>query len=201
MLPLRPAAASAQGPGATEQRDNPTPVDWVLAVVALVVCLYPVLPIPDRRRRRRIRRLPRPAGLARRRRGVGPVLLLLVLEACRRTTGWSLPAVCVLFLGYAYYGGYLPQAWPSPRRHRLLPDHQRALQRATGFYGVPLDVAATYIVLFTIYGAVLDALRRRPVLRRPVLRRVPPLAAAPGRTVTPPASCSARSPAPARRPR
>ncbi|HEX2284622.1 MAG TPA: C4-dicarboxylate ABC transporter permease, partial [Mycobacterium sp.] len=26
------------------QRDNPTPVDWLLAVVALVACLYPVLP-------------------------------------------------------------------------------------------------------------------------------------------------------------
>lgn len=26
----------------------------------------------------------------------------------------------------------------------------------SGFYGTPLDVAATYIVLFTIYGAVLD---------------------------------------------
>ena len=29
--------------------------------------------------------------------------------------------------------------------------------QSTGLYGVPLDVAATYIVLFTIYGAVLDA--------------------------------------------
>ena len=26
------------------QRDNPTPVDWLLAVVALLACLYPVLP-------------------------------------------------------------------------------------------------------------------------------------------------------------
>lgn len=28
--------------------------------------------------------------------------------------------------------------------------------QSTGLYGVPLDVAATYIVLFTIYGAVLE---------------------------------------------
>src|SRR6185437_14157268 len=27
-----------------EQRDNPTPIDWLLALVALAACLYPVLP-------------------------------------------------------------------------------------------------------------------------------------------------------------
>jgi len=40
---------------------------------------------------------------------VGSVVALLVLEACRRTTGAALPIVCLLALGYAYYGGYLPQ--------------------------------------------------------------------------------------------
>ena len=72
----------------------------------------------------------------------------------------------------------------------------------SGFYGIPLDVCATYIVLFTIYGAVLDAHRRRPVLHRPQLRGVPQVTrrhrGAPSRS---PASCWARCPARARRPR
>ena len=46
----------------------------------------------------------------------------------------------------------------------------------SGFYGIPLDVCATYIVLFTIYGAVLDATGRGPVLHRHQLRDVPPVA-------------------------
>ena len=33
-------------------------------------------------------------------------------------------------------------------------------------FGVPLDVAATYIILFTIYGAVLETVRRRHLLHR-----------------------------------
>jgi len=34
-------------------------------------------------------------------------VLVLVIEATRRTTGWILPIVCVAFLLYAYYGGFL----------------------------------------------------------------------------------------------
>ncbi len=40
------------------------------------------------------------------------------------------------------------------------PEHEQIINalfnEASGFFGVPLDVAATYIVLFTMYGAVLD---------------------------------------------
>ena len=35
-----------------------------------------------------------------------------------------------------------------------------------GIFGVPLDVTATYIILFTIYGAVLELIRRRHLLHR-----------------------------------
>ena len=134
---------------------------------------------------------------------MGTVLTLLVLEAARRTTGLVLPAVCVAFFLYAYYGGYLPtQLADQPRRDRLQPDHQRLYNDQSGFYGIPLDVCATYIVLFTIYGAVLDATGAGAVLHRPELRRVPPVPharrAAPWRC---PGSCSARCPAPAPRPR
>ena len=41
VLPLRSAAPSSQN---RAPRQNPTPIDWLLAAVALVACLYPVLP-------------------------------------------------------------------------------------------------------------------------------------------------------------
>lgn len=138
--------------------DRPTVVDRVLAVLALVVCLYPVLPVGigdagggynqflDRQG------LLNPLDTV-----MGAVLLLLILEACRRTTGWVLPLVCVLFLGYAYYGGYLPQGWAIAHAGLDFDQIVDALYNSgSGFYGTPLDVAASYIVLFTIYGAVLD---------------------------------------------
>ena len=58
------------------------------------------------------------------------LLLVLVLEATRRTTGLVLPIVCLVFLAYAYYGGYLPhRLGHRARRAGLQPDRQRALQR------------------------------------------------------------------------
>ncbi|GAA5171293.1 MULTISPECIES: TRAP transporter permease [Amycolatopsis] len=132
-------------------RDDPGPVDWVLAVVALVVGLYPVLGGYDAF-------LDRQGQLSTLDVVAGALLLLLVLEATRRATGWVLPAVCLLFLAYAYYGGYLPQNWGIAHAGIDFAQIVNALYNdASGFYGTPLDVAATYIVLFTIYGAVLNA--------------------------------------------
>jgi TRAP transporter 4TM/12TM fusion protein len=139
-------------------RDNPTVADYVLAALAVAVCLYPLLPVElgsggggfdaflDRQGI-----LATPDVLA------GGMLLLLVLEACRRTTGWVLPAVCLLFLAYSYYGGLLPQSWSIAHQGLNVDEIVNALYNdASGFYGVPLDVAASYIVLFAIYAAVLD---------------------------------------------
>ena len=82
---------------------------------------------------------------------------MLIVEACRRTTGWALPIVCLAFLAYGYYGGLLPQNWSIAHAGLDFAQIVDALYNSgSGFYGTPLDVAATYIVLFTIYGAVLD---------------------------------------------
>ncbi|MET8091208.1 TRAP transporter fused permease subunit [Micromonospora sp. NPDC005220] len=145
---------SIQAPAST----GPTVTDWVLVALAVAACLYPVLPIQigsggggynaflDRQG------LLAPTDLV-----LGTVLLLLLLEACRRTTGWILPAVCLLFLGYGYYGGLLPQSWPVAHAGLDFSQLVDAFYNSdSGFYGTPLDVAASYIVLFTIYGAALE---------------------------------------------
>jgi TRAP transporter 4TM/12TM fusion protein len=136
-----------------EGRETPTVGDGVLAAAALVVCLYPLNPFDGGYNAFLSRQgLLEPVDV-----GFGAVLLVLLIEACRRTTGWALPVVCLLFLGYAYYGGLLPQTWPIAHSGLDFGQIVDALYNSgSGFYGTPLDVAATYIVLFTIYGAVLD---------------------------------------------
>ena len=154
--------------------------------MALAACLYPLLPFHiadggggfDAFLSRQA--APATADVI-----AGTIVLLLVLEGCRRTTGAALPIVCVLALGYAYYGGYLPQS--AAIAHAGVDWDQiinSSFLQSTGLYGVPLDVAATYIVLFTIYGAVLDASGASKFfidLSFAVFRRS---RAAPGRTVT-----------------
>jgi TRAP transporter 4TM/12TM fusion protein len=85
----------------------------------------------------------------------GVITILLVLEATRRTTGWILPVVAIAFLAYAYLGAWLPPPWTHQGYdiERLIGHMYISLE---GLFGVPLDVAATFIILFTIYGAVLE---------------------------------------------
>jgi TRAP transporter 4TM/12TM fusion protein len=82
-----------------------------------------------------------------------------VLEAARRTTGWILPISATAFLAYAFagpalgaigLGGIAHRGYDLPR---LVGNLYMTLE---GMFGLPLDVAVTYIVLFTVYGAVLE---------------------------------------------
>ncbi len=108
-----------------------------------------------------------------------------VLEATRRTTGWILPAVAIGFFAYAFAGPWLPgvlahRGYDAPRLAGSL------FMTLEGLFGVPLDVAATYIILFTIFGAVLEQSKAGWFFvewARAVATRSPSRAA-PGRAVT-----------------
>ena len=90
---------------------------------------------------------------------LGVATVALVLEATRRTTGWILTATAALFLAYGYFGPLLDRVGLSLIAHRgysverLVGTLYMTLE---GIFGVPLDVTATYIILFTIYGAMLE---------------------------------------------
>ncbi|WP_367134216.1 TRAP transporter permease [Saccharothrix sp. HUAS TT1] len=131
--------------------DDPGVLDWAAALLAFVVGAYPLFGGFDAF-------LDRQGQLTALDVVAGTLLLVLVLEACRRTTGWVLPVVCVAFVAFAYYGGFLPPSWAISHAGVDFSQIINGFYNdATGFYGTPLDVAATYIVLFTIYGSVLNA--------------------------------------------
>jgi len=85
----------------------------------------------------------------------GVTLIALVLEATRRTSGWILTAVVVAFIAYAFAGPWLPRPWTHRGYdvERLVGHMYMTLE---GIFGTAIDVSATFIILFTIYGAVLQ---------------------------------------------
>jgi TRAP transporter 4TM/12TM fusion protein len=90
----------------------------------------------------------------------GVLALAVVTEAVRRTTGWALPIVTVGFLAYAFIGPWLATiglVGVSHRGYDLVRLVGSLYMSLEGIYGVPLDVAVTYITLFSLYGAVLEA--------------------------------------------
>jgi TRAP transporter 4TM/12TM fusion protein len=155
---------------------RPGALDRTLAGASVVVSMYPLVVFDDFIRRTVT---PTTTDVV-----MGLTALALILEATRRTVGPVLPCVVLGFLAYAYYGGYLPDwtiAHGGYGPERLVA---QLYMGSEGIYGVPLDVAATYIVLFAIYGAVLEhsgASQFFMDLSFAVFRRS---ATAPGRTVT-----------------
>jgi TRAP transporter 4TM/12TM fusion protein len=130
---------------------RPSPLDWTLAALSAAVLAWPLVDRADFPYRAAV---PTPVDLA-----CGGLAILLVLEAARRTAGWPLTLTAGAFVAYAYLGPLLDLVGLSAIAHRGY-----ALDRLVGtlfmsldgIFGVPLDVAATYIVLFSIYGAVLE---------------------------------------------
>ena len=85
----------------------------------------------------------------------GIMAIGVVLEAARRTIGWHLPVLGLVAIGYAYYADFMPGPFRGPPKN--LDDIVANQYLGTdGMLGQPLLVAATFIILFTIYGAILD---------------------------------------------
>lgn len=85
----------------------------------------------------------------------GVILILLILEASRRTSGWIIPAVILGFIAYAFAGPYLPNPW-THRGYDISRLVGHMYMTLEGIFGVPIDVSSTFIILFTIYGAFLE---------------------------------------------
>jgi TRAP transporter 4TM/12TM fusion protein len=87
---------------------------------------------------------------------MGCVAVILLAEACRRLTGWSLVIIAVIFLFYAFFA-YL---FPGPFYGRGVSVNRIAtylyLDR-NGIFGQSLEVAAGIVLVFILFGNVLYA--------------------------------------------
>ncbi|SFR52305.1 TRAP transporter permease [Litoreibacter janthinus] len=85
----------------------------------------------------------------------GLVLLLVVFEAARRGIGLILAGITLVFFLYPFAAPYLPGVLEG--RGSSLERIVLVLTTDTqGIYGIPVGVAATYIIVFTIFGALLS---------------------------------------------
>ncbi|HTG72234.1 MAG TPA: TRAP transporter fused permease subunit [Terriglobia bacterium] len=126
-------------------------LDWLMIAATLVAFVWPLMDF-----RQFVYRAAEPGWMDL----IGGTLAIaIVLEATRRTVGWVLPLSAIVFVLYAYYGPLLDRIGLGLFAHRgyaldrLVGSLYMTLE---GIFGVPLDVAATYIVLFTVYGAILQ---------------------------------------------
>jgi TRAP transporter 4TM/12TM fusion protein len=121
--------------------------DWVLAGLLIVGCLNILLNYEEIAIREG---MAIPSDIV-----LGIIMIVLVIDATRRTVGWPLPIVAILALVYAVAGPYLPGMFA----HAGFPIVDLApfeYLRTDGIFGVPLGVSATFIFLFVLFGAILN---------------------------------------------
>ncbi len=80
---------------------------------------------------------------------------ILVLEACRRVIGFIMTGICAAGILYAMYGPYMPE---------LIIHKGYSIERIAttlwltteGIFGIPIGVAATFVFVFVLFGAILE---------------------------------------------
>lgn len=85
----------------------------------------------------------------------GCALLLLLMEGCRRTVGWVMVLIAVLFLSYSAFGDLLPSGF-AIKSYSLQELIQFQIFSANGIFGSALGIAATTVFIFVLFGAFLE---------------------------------------------
>ncbi len=82
------------------------------------------------------------------------LLVVLVLEASRRVSGWALVILSVVFILYGLYGRNMPGIF-AHRGYTWGQLSNHFFANTEGIYGTSVSVAASYIFLFILFGAVM----------------------------------------------
>lgn len=86
---------------------------------------------------------------------MGTILIVTVLEASRRISGWPLVILSLVFILYGFVGRSLPGLLMHRGYNwRALINH--IFINTEGIYGTSVDVAASYIFLFILFGTIMN---------------------------------------------
>ncbi|MBQ5951863.1 MAG: TRAP transporter permease [Lachnospiraceae bacterium] len=130
------------------RRDMPSVPDWILAVLSVVTCIF-IFSSYDSLIARNLE--PTMPELV-----FAGILVVLVLESVRRSTGYILPILALIFILYAKFGIH----FPGILRHKgfLWPRILIRLGLAdTGIWGTSLTTAASYVFMFIMFGCFLNS--------------------------------------------
>jgi len=130
--------------------DNPTIIDWGLSALSLAAGIFFFVYAKDISDRISLLDPFTPMQFF-----FGTSLLLLTLEATRRTTGLGLTTVVGAFLLYNQFGYLLP----PPFGHGISSFSYLLdvlIFTVDGLFGVPVQVVASYVFLFVLFGTLLS---------------------------------------------
>lgn len=120
--------------------------DWLIAAVTVVATMY--LPLLSTTAVSMRVGNPSTTDIV-----MGTLMVILVLEATRRSMGPTLPIVALVFVAYALFGRYAPgilvhpgASWTGLVNHLYMTNQ--------GVYGIAVGVVAKYVFLFVVFGVI-----------------------------------------------
>ena len=124
-----------------QRAEQPGWFSWLLIALSIVVCAYPVL-----ERDYMINRMIYVDELRTLDLWLGWGMILILLEATRRAVGMALPLTAAVFLLYALLGANVTPALILEQMYLT----------TEGIFGIPASVSATYVMLFILFGALVE---------------------------------------------
>lgn len=86
---------------------------------------------------------------------VAVIGIILLLEATRRSLGLPLMIVAIVFLGYTFFGPYMPELI-SHRGASLGRTMSHQWLTTEGVFGVAIGVSSSFVFLFVLFGSLLE---------------------------------------------
>jgi TRAP transporter 4TM/12TM fusion protein len=138
-------AGRTDAPGIVPRLGGVPVTDWLLAALSLAVVAY--LPLDFDNLTFRIG-VPNDTDLV-----MGTLLILLVLEATRRSMGIVLPIIVVVFILYGLFGYLVPGvlAHPGASFGNFI---SQLYMTQEGIFGIPIKVVATFVFHFVLFGVI-----------------------------------------------
>lgn len=87
---------------------------------------------------------------------IGLIGTVMIFEAARRVVGWPMITVALCFLVYAFFGPYVPGIL-AHRGVGVQEMFDHLFYTTEGIFGMPMGVSSTFIYLFILFGAYLEA--------------------------------------------
>ncbi len=153
---LRTPAALAYRPGGVARWGNVPLYDWIIMTLAMAAALFlavswrgissPWLEIPEQ-----MLRQGNPTGVDV---FFGSVLVLAALEIARRTIGFILPMIILVFVIFALFGPYMPAQilqHPGVDWRQFINNMYFPFE---GIFGITLWVVSTVVFHFVLFGVV-----------------------------------------------
>lgn len=130
----------------SKERERIAVYDWVLAVIAVVPNVYIMLNWKGI-----IDRVARPDTADK---IMAVLLIVLILEGCRRAMGNILPLIALVFTAYTFLGQYIPGAL-GHRGTNISRYLAIQFMSTEGVFSSPTQTSSRMIFIFTLFGAFL----------------------------------------------